>query len=203
MKAIKRPDGYRSRRYILKGDTPLLEVELIAQGSDWQRILDRPAAPEQNKDRLVKWELAAGLRVSYVEDSALQCAYIIITSWLGAQEVETAAAVFEVHPKIFRFQELIAAVDSADNTETKALAIARAGLGSPLEPQDDFVERITGAAREQDPILREGALWAITYTEWNLFNPLVQDMADNDPDEFVRGLAVRVLDVIDKLRLET
>lgn len=148
---------------------------------------------------LVQWELLPGLRASYTEEEALESSYVFVTSTLGARSVESATAVFEVHPKVIDFDTLISELDRAPDSQRRSIAVARAGLGAPLEPHKRFVERIGECAFDQDCRVREGALWAMTYAEWPVFRGVLRTVASEDDDLYLRDFAQETLESFDAL----
>lgn len=202
MRAIERPGGHRSRRYVFREFDSLSEVQLIARGSDWQKVLDRPADPERGIPLHVKWELLPGLRISYKEDEGIESSYVMVTSTLGEKSVDAGSAVFEVHPKVVTFDQLISDADSAVDSQDKGIAVVRLGLGAPLEVDDRFVERINRSVQSSDEHVREGALWAINYTEWPIFRRTLREISMKDSDPFLREFAEGTLTAFDRLGLE-
>lgn len=202
MKAIARPGGHRSRRYVFRCFDALPEVELIARGSDWVKILDRPADLRRGIVRHVKWEILPGLRVSYKEEDGIHSSFVMITSVLGGQSVGTAASVFEVHPGVLHFEELVEGMVSANDSETRGVAVARLGLGAPLAADERIVELIRQKTCDKDPYVREGALWAITYTEWPVFRTVLRRVSAEDSEPYLREFAARTIDSFDRLGLE-
>lgn len=202
MNVIKRPGGHRSRRYIFRKQVSLADMELIARGSSWARVADQPADAEHGIPLVVKWEIIPGLNVTYTEEDSIRSSFAMVTSRLGPEPADMAVAVFEVHPEVIPVDELISELDSARGTADEALALARAGLGAPLEPDQRLVQRISSSLKSADDRIREGALWAVSYSEWPTFRDAVRQLTETDPDTFIREFSAGVLDVFDRLGLE-
>ncbi len=204
MKAIQRKDGHRSRRYLFRNWTSLSEVRSIARASAWDEVGVTPDVPGDSAEDLVAvWELLPGLRATYTRESALSAAHVVITSKVAPEEIDSAVALFEAHPGVLTFEDLIQQATSTRDPESEAEAVARAGLGAPLVADARFTDTIQNASASPHTRVREGALWAMAYTEWIDFSGTLEQIARSDPDEFLRDFATRVLRVFEHLGLES
>ncbi|MGW2866783.1 hypothetical protein [Kitasatospora sp. NPDC001225] len=202
MNVIKRPGGHRSRRYIFRKQNSLPVMELITEWPSWDQVAYRPADAERGTPLQATWEILPGLTVTYIEEDTIRSSFAMVTSRLGPETAGMAVAVFEVHPEVVTVDELIAELDSARGTDDEAVAVARAGLGAPLEPDERLVQRISSSLRSADDVVREGALWAVSYSEWPIFRKAVRQLAESDPNTFIKEFAAGVLDAFDRFGLE-
>ncbi|MEU7004079.1 hypothetical protein [Nonomuraea sp. NPDC046570] len=199
MNVIERMGGFRSRRFVFQSLHMAGEVKAIAAAAGWKTTLRQPAAPHEGRPLLMKWEVLAGLTVLYTEKDAINTSFVMAASSLGAAEVEGCVAVFAAHPLVMTFDELIGVCDAADAPDSKGAALARCGLGAPIEADERFVERLEAGAFADEAAIREGALWGMAYAEWPVFRRPLDRAARNDPDEFLRKVAASALGAFDRI----
>lgn len=84
-----------------------------------------------------------------------------------------------------------------EETDPKLLvqAVFRLGLGAPMVHTHEFMPPLLHAMAQEHPMLRAAAVRSTAYTEWPEFVPILEAMADNDPDERVRAEAAKVVGV--------
>ncbi|MEV0650305.1 hypothetical protein AB0I28_34095 [Phytomonospora sp. NPDC050363] len=194
---VQRPGGFRSRRFVFAAPRASAEVRAVAAAAGWQPTVDRPASPDGGKPLLLGWEPLPGLAVTYTEKPAVETCFVMAASALGAAEVEGCVSVFAAHPFVRGRRELLGPCDSADTTAALGVALARAGLGAPVEADEGFVRRLESGAFHDDPAVREGALWGMAYAEWAVFRPTLATAAEEDGDEFLRRVAASALRAFD------
>jgi hypothetical protein len=199
MRVIQRSGGHRSRRYLLRDPSPLSTVDALLTGSGWSRIAVRQADHGQGLPLLAMWELFPGLRVRYSEDELPETCYAMITSTLGARSVVSASAVFEVHPAVVGFATLLSELDDASDGYDLGVAIARAGLGAPLEEDARLTGAVLRCVASENSQVREGALWAISYAEWPCFRRTLAQVSAGDSEPFLRDLAAGTLRSFDQV----
>ncbi|MEE1739342.1 hypothetical protein PUR49_22925 [Streptomyces sp. BE147] len=203
MNVIERPGGFRSRRFVFTTLHAAAEVRSIAHAAGWQQTVDRPATPEGDVPLLLTWEVLPGLTVSYTEKAGIETSFVLASSSLGAAEVEGCIAVFAAHPRVLSFDALIATCDAADSPPAQGMALARAGLGAPIEEDERFIERLEAGAFAADGAVREGALWGMAYAEWPTFRNSLAEASRTDPDEFLRRVAASALRAFDRIGVPT
>jgi len=199
MMAIKRPGGHRSRQFVSRTFDASADMEELAQAFLWRRISERPADPARDIKHRIRWEVFPGVDVTYLEDPAVASSYSIVTSTVGAPPVDSVSAVLEAAPHVLLPDELIGDVESAADPEALSIAIVRLGLGAPEQPDDRFVERISAAADDPSDLVREAAIWAMTFAEWPVFRTTLTRLKHGDPDERIRGLAEAALEALEGL----
>ncbi|MFK0293010.1 hypothetical protein ACIQU6_21390 [Streptomyces sp. NPDC090442] len=147
----------------------------------------------------MKWEVRPGLIVSYTEKTAIGTSFVMAASSLGAAEVEGSVAVFVAHPLVMKFDDLLASHDGSGNPAEQGSALARLGLGAPIEPDDRFVSRLQAGAFAEHGAVREGALWGMAYAEWSVFREPLRQASLTDSDDFLKKVASTALQAFDRI----
>ncbi|HYU67238.1 MAG TPA: HEAT repeat domain-containing protein [Jatrophihabitantaceae bacterium] len=201
MNVLPRPGGWRSRRFVFRAFPLTGEMDRLASEHGWTIADERVLDPEAGRIRR-KWTAAARVSVSCLEDPPIESAYALAFGGAGEEAVAAVADVLAADPWFLTFDELLADVDAASGVRSRRVAVVRAGLGCPLEPDDRFVSRIEAAARDPHTEIREAAVWAMTHSEWPVFTGLLERIAHDSRDEYVQWLAVRALKALAGLGLE-
>lgn len=199
--AIERSGGFRSQRFLSREYAASADMKEFADAFLWTLSSERTADPARDVKRRIKWEVSPGVHVTYLEDPAVQSSYSIVTSTVGAPPVETVAAVLEAAPHVVSPDDLIAAVDSAVGIDDKSIAVVRAGLGAPTVVDDRFVRKIGAAAEDESAEIREAAVWAMTFSEWPTFRPLLVQIGRDDQESHLRRLAAMATEVFNNMDL--
>lgn len=191
---LKRDGGFRSRRFVFPARSAKREVTVIARSAGWKVATRRHDG--------VTWDArpdwGGGLNVRYVEVPAAGCCYVMASTSLTAEVLDSCIAVFAAHPYVLTFDTLLAAMDEDENPEAHGLALVRAGLGAPAQADPRFVTRWEAAARHDNPEVRWGALWGMWFAEWPELRPLLQSAAEHDPSEQLRTVAAAALRTLDQ-----
>lgn len=175
-------------------------MDELASGAGWEKVRDRPADPQTGRTPVVTWELLPGLRVSYTEDQGLRCGYAVATSFLGESALDTPIAFLGAHPLTLTYEDLLASCDEAsEESQTQAVAVARLGLGAPLEEDERFVSWISRLLRSEDEFVREGALWGAVQSEWEVFRDALEQIGAEDTVGPLRDLAAHGLAQLDQI----
>jgi hypothetical protein len=102
-------------------------------------------------------------------------------SSVGEHPVLSVAPTLEALPGVLSFDELLREVEATTGGLERGVAVIRCGIGAPLAIDERFVEVMTSAARHSESVVREGAVWAITYTEWPELWGVLEEFAKRDP----------------------
>jgi hypothetical protein len=96
---------------------------------------------------------------------------------------------------VWRIPELLD--EPYEETEPRRLvqAVFRLGLGAPPVHQTEFMPPLSFAFVHEHPMVRAAAARTTAYMEWPELFPIVQVIAESDPDERVRNEAGRVVSV--------
>jgi hypothetical protein len=148
--------------------------------------------------REIMWRVVSGVSFFYVEGDLSDdcCVGFIARSDFSLDEL---LADVETAVESWSLDELLLAVDNAgDDTTALARAVMRLGLGSPIDFDQRFYERLERVARNSEPIVREVAIAATTYPAWHQLLPLLTALAQSDPVQRVRDRAADMLDYYDR-----
>ncbi|MGW4045203.1 hypothetical protein [Streptomyces sp. NPDC004721] len=184
----------RSRRLVLRELRAEAHVSAYARELGWKVREVRQADPEEATEYRVVWAANPQLLLHYIEDEIPERSFVFVIG-SDAELVHGAAGVFEEHLNALTLEELIADVDGAVlSPERLSDAVLRAGVGAPREFDERFFTRIDAALRHPDPQVREGALWAVTYSPWSQYRERVLEMSRSDPDQQLREAASILLE---------
>lgn len=154
----------------------------------WSRRTEIPGDPAEGTERQVVWHEEPALALHYFDEVLTDNGFVTV----AGDETEAVAAMtgtVEEGLDTWRLDELLRALDEATGPKETAAAILRAGVGSPREPDEGFVSRITDALRSDSPLVREASTWAVACSAWGAFREPLRWMADNDPDADLAKLA--------------
>ncbi len=189
---------YRSRRLILRSPrTAEEQVARYAAENGWPKVEETSDDPDRGTLREVVWRIASGAELHYTVDDATGCPYVFVTaSWrnLGRGFLEHA----EQHLDVLSREELFASYDNATDPEERAGVLLLLALGSPQEFDQEGFERISAALRDPDPVIREAAIYATSYTPSRHYRPLLEEIARRDPVGQLRRDAQDMLDAYDE-----
>jgi hypothetical protein len=97
--------------------------------------------------------------------------------------------------------ELLVGIERATTAAGTAQALFRLGLGAPLEFDERTTTQIVGALSFEHPMIRAAAVRSIGYLNWGtMLRPLVERVADDDPDERVQRHAALLLTAMDRVQ---
>ena len=173
--------AYLSRRLVLKHTNAERDVQAFADDLGWSRTLEEASDPAHGKAREIMWASGPASSLHYLEDPVSRHSYLVTRSEDRA-EADSLASLADTRLVIWQPDELLAAIDNAADPVERAVAVIRAGLGSPDEFDDRFFRRIRDAMAHPDPRVREAALYATAYSAWPQYLPLLERAAREDPD---------------------
>lgn len=93
--------------------------------------------------------------------------------------------------------ELLFGIEQAESAAETAQALFRLGLGAPPEFDERTATQIVGGLSFEHPMIRAAAIRSIAYLRWaDLLIPLVERVAEEDPDERVRQRAAELVHAV-------
>jgi HEAT repeat protein len=164
-------------------------------------IRDDPADRDSATPPHVVWRIATEVSLHYVEDDVAHCAYVFTSSSaynLGAGFHEHA----QQHLPVFTQDELLAAYDQAADPEGRANALLGAAISSGRKYDEPVFRRIVEALRDRDRRVRLAAVYAISYSPWPEYIPVLREVAAEDADDEVRTHARTMLAVLDEMGID-
>lgn len=191
-------DWTLTRRMVLRERFSEDEVETFAQELGWTRQGVDPADPEEGISYHVFWAPpGAAIALHYTEDDLARDSYVMVIG-KDAAAVHGAQALIEPRLNTWRPAEVLAEVDGAAEPVPLARAVLRAGLGAPDEFDEDFFARINSALQHPARLVRETAVWAVTFSPYVEYRPALASLRDGDEDPDVRENAGILLEGIDE-----
>ena len=190
---------YRAQSVVLRTPPPAAEaeVERFAEALGWPVRGEIPADPEHGVPFEVQWAAGPALTLHYVVDDLSGTAHVTV-SGIDQPAVDGARALAERHLDMLSFAELIRAAGDRKAARERGRALIRAGVGAPPE----FDERLAKLVREflagADPVLREAALWTMSYVPAAEYRDLLGRAAEHDPDPRLRQTAAGILAAYDQ-----
>jgi hypothetical protein len=175
---------------------------LVAKASGWEKVRDRRVNAAQNVSLLLTWELLPGIRVTYTEEESLESSFVMATSSLDEESLRNPVTLFSVHPEVLSLEDLLSELDSSNSPDRRSVAVTRLGVGAPLKVDDRLFSRIEQCAFSEENIVREGAVWAIIYSEWFAFRETLRSISENDSDQFLRELASGAITALERVSAE-
>lgn len=177
-----------SNRLVLGRSPQDASVVELAEDEGWQC----GEAGEDEGARRVVWSIGPGCALTYIEDPVSHNAYVVLVS----EDRETYDRVlelvdYELMPVSRR--ALLVSIDEARDPLNRARAVIQLGLGAPEEYDKEFFEAIRDAFGNEDKWVREAAVWSTAYSPWPQYRPLLEVMAQNDPEEKLRTDATTIL----------
>lgn len=117
------------------------------------------------------------------------------TKFLRGQGPRRASYVRELQTKVKTYppEEIIEQAQDAKQHDEQVQAIFRVAVTFPQFEPTAFEVFRAYATRAEDPVLRRATLNAMAYRSWKEFIPLMEEVADKDPDDEVRTTAQHLL----------
>jgi hypothetical protein len=185
-------DYIKTPRLVLMRFPSSRQAEEFAQSRSWPLVSESGSEANPAIRRELSWKVDAGVAFYYVESNlADECCVGLLAKDEGAAAREHQELVKNfVH---WTRGQLLAAVANAEEIEERARAVLRVGLGAPVGIDEEFFTCIVDGAQHEDPAVREMALWAMVFPGWPQFRPVLRRIAESDPVDDLRSLAVWVI----------
>ncbi|GGO94890.1 hypothetical protein [Wenjunlia tyrosinilytica] len=185
-------DRYVTRRHVLRPDVTADHVDEVARSLDWPLVHQQDRDREAGVDGQLIWQ-GPEVSLHYIVDATSGIGYVLLAG-KDEEAVEPAARQVVARLAPWTLEELFAAFDKADTARDRAQFALRIGLAAPKDFDEGVFRRIGAALSDQEPKVRYAGLWASTYTGWTEFVPVMENIALNDPEEYVRSRAASILE---------
>jgi hypothetical protein len=164
------------RFLVLRDGFPEDRVISFAQGLDLPMLADVTA--QDGIDRNVVWSLAEHVMFEYLVESHLGCAAVIVRG-RSAKLVREFTRPVESYFAPYSVRQLVSAIDKADSSQRRSIAVVRAGMGAPHgHVHGGIFKRVKAAILDPDPGVRTAGVWAAHYSGWPKFRPLLEQVAE-------------------------
>lgn len=177
------------RRIALRPQVSSDDVDRAAWELDWpildmlEKTADRPKQDVYRGDE-------DGTRVHLIHDDALELRYLVIDGPSADKVAEDVKGELDT-VSVTDAEQLFDGAGSADERATATLLL---GTASDHGEVSSTLER---AAQDNAKTVRRAAVIALGLVETAAARELLQTLADNDPDEVVRGDAAATLNELD------
>ncbi|MBP2477022.1 hypothetical protein JOF53_005894 [Crossiella equi] len=189
---------YHSRRLVLRNEDAAEELEGMAAELGWSAYEQLSGEDEPLR---IQWRTAAGEAVRLVEDEDAACDYVFVIA-PGRAEAEAVLATVERYVETWSRAELKQPYESAAEPKERGRALLLVALSAPMEFDRETFDIIVGALRSDSADLRAVACYVISYVPYDEFVPVLRDVAENDPEERLRGHAREMLELFAELGTE-
>ena len=112
--------------------------------------------------------------------------------------VDATRALAERHLDVVSFGDLLRSIEKQQTIRNQGRALIRAGVGAPPEFDKRLAKAIKKFLRSDDPVLREAALFTMSYVPAAQYRAFLDEAAQQDPDERLRQTARGILAAYDK-----
>ena len=184
---------YTGQRYVLRSHPGSAEAEQIAGRRGWRALGVSPADSTRGTPPEVRWNIEAGCDFSYAQDDVGGCGYVYVGG-RHQDPVERYSREVAREPEVFSSEELLYMVRTAAQTSERGAALVRLGVAAPRYFDGSIFEAIAGGLRDPDPKIRGVALRACSYSPGGEYEPILDDLRQDDPDETIRERAHVALD---------
>lgn len=173
---------HQSGRLVLCRSPQDEAVEELASEQGWQRVEE----VTEEGVRQVLWAVAPGISLTYTEDPVSHNAFAVLASEdRGTFEQVLDLIQDELMP--WSRRALLISIDDARDALARARAVIRAGMGAPEHFDEDFFNCIQEPFGSPEIWVREAAVRATAYSPWPQYRPLLENMAQSDPEEKLRN----------------
>jgi len=179
---------YRSQSLVFRKGKAKNEVEHFAAAMDWPLRGEVAADPDRGTPYELQWSAGPALVMHYTEDDLSNTGYLVITGQRD-DATQATAKVAERHLKFSSFDELLQEAGRASGTAERCRALIRVAIGAPRVFDRRLFDIIQNSLHDENPDIREAALWATSYPAWPQFRKLLENVAVHDPDHRIRDTA--------------
>ncbi|MQY08526.1 hypothetical protein [Actinomadura macrotermitis] len=185
-------DRFQTQRRVLRPETTVEDLDAFARSRRW------PMGEVTERDRAagtggrVTWAAPDGAALHYLEDAMFGIGHYVFTGRRPETLKELSAEAAQALAP-WTVADLCAAFDHAPGARERGQAALRLGLAATAEPDRRVVERIGAVLGDGDARVRYAALWAADYTGYEVFGRTVRQIAERDPEAFVRDRATAML----------
>ncbi|SMC47652.1 hypothetical protein [Kibdelosporangium aridum] len=186
-------ESFSSRRYLLAPKATDADVAVVATKLGWAKLGEISQNSADLVSREVIWGASDQLTLHYSEDFLSRSPHFFVTGHDRAK-VDVAARFAQGRLRPATLDELVEAFDDVSgDLADEILATLRLGLGSPLEFDERFFDRVRKSMSSADEGLRRAAVWATLYAVWEQYIPVLLEVAERDHSEQLRAEARMVI----------
>ncbi|MGW0825669.1 HEAT repeat domain-containing protein [Streptomyces sp. NPDC002845] len=184
--------GYRTHRYVLHPDKHWGDVADFAEELGWPLVHQRQRSQTEGVDGQMIWQSESGVSVHYIVDATSGIGYITLT---GPDDEAVSPFLSQAKEALepWQLEELYQKFDGETDLAERGRLTLRIGLAAPAEPTAGCVQRIRRSLSDEDARMRLAGLWAVSYTGYEEFVEAVQNMAQADPESWIRTRAESVV----------
>lgn len=189
---------FTTGRTVLRAADAEPEFTAYAERSGMRKLEEVSAPPGAGLVRELWWSAGQNAKVYLAMDDVSGCWFFTVEG--GDQsDVEELSRRLHREFDVWENDALLEAIDEVAGVEGRhEAAILRAGLGAPLSFDEDVFDYLTDHFRDAEVGIRRAAVWAVSYSPWPEYLPLLREVARNDPDEDVRHNATLFIELITK-----
>lgn len=187
-------------RYILRSYPGLDSVERYVQEKEWSLISEAKENQALGVKHEIRWLTPTTITLHYEEDYISRQSYV----YLAGDDFDSLpmlVADLTESLKPWSRAELLQAIGDARTGPERARAVLRAGLGAPMEFDQEFFDAISACMTADEIPLRDAGILAAGASQWPQFRPALERIAAEDPEAEVRDMAQATLRAYDKFRI--
>jgi hypothetical protein len=172
----------------------------FASERDWDLMTRDVADPEHGVELEVIWATDGPVTLHFQEDHVLNEGYVYLAG-RDRVRVERYEADLTGSLDVWSRDELLREAAHHDEGPARGRAILRAGLGAPMEFDQEFYDLITGAMRSGEPAMRAIGIRACAYSPVAEYRPRLEEIARGDDEQEIRDLAQATLRAFDEFEV--
>ncbi|MGI5453420.1 HEAT repeat domain-containing protein [Streptomyces sp. CA-249302] len=177
-----------SSRFVLKQEYSVQRVKRLAWDLDWDVVDLRREEAGAFIDIWITYDKRA--EVHHVDDEPIGMRYLTVR---GEGRDEVVRQIQE-NCDLWGHGEARRELREATDRNQKLVALYAAVLTAPGEQEDDLVEELGVAARDEDPGVRQAVVIATGYLPWPGLVSLVEEVLVHDSVEHIRENAAILLE---------
>ena len=201
MNATGSPSGTRavfSQRLVLRKNPARELMHDYSRRMGWP-ILEETQSEEEIRSRVITLEIGGYSNLVYTEDTSAGECYVYAKGRSRAVVERLALSIAEdLEP--WSVRELAEAIDRESSSAGLVRLLARLGLSAPYSFDETVFMRLARALRHESASVRLEAVYALSYSPWPEYEPILGQLAAQDPDEEVRELARDILKLYQEAR---
>ena len=183
----------RSSRRVLREYPDFARVHRYAEEHSFAPKSEQLGDEDAGIGYEMSWFLTPTIIFVYAEDEVAQSSYLYVTGRDAAEiEARIAAIGHDLDP--LSMNELLAAVAESGDGPRLARALLRVGLGAPLAFDGAVFEVIRSGLSNKDEMVRQSTVYAMTYSPWPEWLPVLREVARDDSSADVRELAAATVE---------
>lgn len=187
-------------RYVLRGDEPEELASGYADEQGWDLISREQAEPDRGREFELMWATDRPVTFHYQEDNVAHEGYV----YLAGDDPELIAG-YESQLLValdhWSFDDLLRDVSEQPEGPDRAAAVLRAGIGAPMEFDERFFEVISAAMTADEAQVRGVGVLACSYSPQPQYRPLLDAIAEDEPEPEIRDLAKSTLRAFDEFEV--